>query len=121
MRKIFVKITLALLYVVSALPLRVHYFFSTITRFFVKNLLRYRYSVITTNIARSFPEMKYEEIKKLTNDYYRHVCDLIFESIWDLGHSAVAVRKSRRGKPHQLVRRSRDHRQHRCPLQHLHV
>ena len=93
MTKFFARIIFSILYIFSLLPLGVHYIFSDITRFFIKNLFRYRYSVITTNIARSFPQMRYEEVKKLTNEYYRHMCDLIFESIWDLGHSAVAVRK----------------------------
>lgn len=37
--------------------------------------------------------MKYGEVKKLAADYYRYMCDILVESIWDLSHSAEAVRK----------------------------
>ena len=93
MKKFFAGIIYCLLYVVSLLPLGVHYFFSNILAFILKKIVRYRYSVITVNISRSFPEMKYGEVKKLVSDYYQYMCDLLFESIWDLSHSADAVRK----------------------------
>lgn len=92
MRKIFVKITLALLYVVSALPLRVHYFFSSILRFFMKKVLRYRYATIVTNLSRSFPQLKYNEIQHLTNEYYKFMCDLFVEGIWHYAHSPKTVK-----------------------------
>jgi len=93
MKKFFASVIYCFLYVVSLLPMGVHYFFSGIMAFILKNIVRYRYSVITTNIARSFPEKKYGEIKKLVSEYYQYMCDLFFESIWDLAHSADAVRK----------------------------
>lgn len=93
MKNFFAGVVYSLLYLVSLLPLGVHYFFSDILAFILKKIVRYRYSVITTNIARSFPDMKYGEIKKLTSRYYSYMCDLLFESIWDLAHSADAVRK----------------------------
>ncbi|MBQ1747243.1 MAG: hypothetical protein II041_01015, partial [Bacteroidales bacterium] len=93
MKNFFAGVVYCLLYLVSLLPLGVHYFFSDILAFILKKIVRYRYSVITTNIARSFPDMKYGEIKKLTSRYYSYMCDLLFESIWDLAHSADAVRK----------------------------
>ena len=93
MNKFFAGLVYCLLYVVSLLPLGVHYFFSNILAFILKRIVRYRYSVITVNISRSFPEMKYGEVKKLVSDYYKYMCDLLFESIWDLSHSADAVRK----------------------------
>ena len=93
MKKFFAGLVYCLLYVVSILPLRVHYFFSGIMCFILKNIVRYRYSVITTNIARSFPQMKYGEIKKLTKEYYFHMCDIFCEKIWEISHSAKAVKK----------------------------
>ena len=37
--------------------------------------------------------MKYGEIKSLTSDYYRHMCDIFVENIWNLAHSESALRK----------------------------
>lgn len=91
MRKVFVKITLAILYLLSLLPLKVHYSFFGIFRFFIKNIFRYRYSVIVTNLSRSFPQLKYGEIKRLTNEYYKFMCDLFAETIWDYSRSAKTL------------------------------
>lgn len=37
--------------------------------------------------------MKYPEIKALAKKYYGHMCDLFAENIWNLSHSASALRK----------------------------
>lgn len=93
MKKFFASVVYCLLYVIGLMPLGVHHFFSSICAFVIGKIFRYRYSVIVTNIARSFPEMKYGEIKSLTSDYYRHMCDIFVENIWNLAHSESALRK----------------------------
>ena len=65
MKKFFAGAVYCLLYVAGLLPLCVHYFFSGIFAFILRKIVRYRYPVIVTNIARSFPDMKYPEIKAL--------------------------------------------------------
>lgn len=93
MKKFFAGAVFCLLYVMGLLPLRVHYFFSGVFAFILRKIVRYRYSVIVTNISRSFPEMRYGEIKSLASRYYGHMCDLFAENIWNLSHSASALRK----------------------------
>lgn len=93
MKKFLARVVFCLLWPLSLLPMGVHHFFSAVMCFVLRRIVRYRYSVITTNIARSFPQMKYGQIKKLTGEYYRYMCDLFCESVWDLAHSADAVRK----------------------------
>ena len=93
MRKFFAGVVCCFLYLISLLPLGVHYFFSGILAFILRKIVRYRYSIITTNIARSFPQMKYPQIRQLTKRYYSYMCDLFFESVWDYAHSADAIRK----------------------------
>ena len=93
MKKFFAGVVYCILYVMGLLPLRVHYFFSSVFAFILRRIVRYRYSVIVANIARSFPEMKYGEIKSLTAKYYSHMCDIFAENIWNLAHSASALRK----------------------------
>ena len=93
MRKFFASVVFCLLFVLGLLPLKVHYIFSSFCAFILRNVVRYRYSVVVSNIARSFPEMKYGEIKSLAKKYYTHMCDLFVENIWNLAHSASALRK----------------------------
>ena len=91
MVKFLAEIRYILLYLISLLPLRVHYFFSDITSFVLEHIMRYRFNTITVNIARSFPELKYKEIRKVVHSYYRFMSDVLFETIWDLAHSDVAI------------------------------
>ena len=93
MRKLAYYLIIGLLSIVSILPLKVHYFFADITAFFLHKVIRYRYSTIVTNIARSFPEMRYGDIKKLTKKYYAHLADIIAEAIWAYGHSTATIGK----------------------------
>lgn len=81
------------LYLCSLFPLRVHYFFSGVTAFLLRVIVRYRYSTIIINISRSFPKLKYKEITRLAKDYYGYMCDMMAESVWDLSHSNKAVCK----------------------------
>lgn len=91
MNGLLANIRFCLLYICSLLPLRVHYFFSGILAFILRHIVRYRASTITVNLARSFPELKYREISRLAGEYYRYMCDIMVESVWDLSHSASAV------------------------------
>lgn len=47
-----------------------------------EKLLRYRTDVVWVNISRSFPEMKYKELKKVYRDFYRHFGEIFAETIW---------------------------------------
>jgi len=87
---------ICLLYPVSLLPLRVHYFFSNIFFFFTYYLFNYRKSTVYINLARSFPKLKYSEIKGLARKFYHHFADLAAETIWYVAAT-----------PHQLAKRVR--------------
>lgn len=49
---------------------------------YVANVFGYRRSVIDINLSRSFPPIKYGEIKKLRKEYYRYMFDLMVEALW---------------------------------------
>jgi KDO2-lipid IV(A) lauroyltransferase len=61
---------------------------SDVVYFFFRYMLGYRKSVIYTNLARSFPEKSYSEIKSIATQYYRFFADLFFENIKTLSVSA---------------------------------
>ena len=64
------------------LPLKFHYFMGDILSWIAEKLLRYRTDVVWINISRSFPEMKYKELKKVYRDFYRHFGEIFAETIW---------------------------------------
>lgn len=44
-------------------------------------MIGYRKKVVFENLRKSFPEKSESEIEKVANDFYHHLCDLIFETI----------------------------------------
>lgn len=76
-----------LLYAVSLLPKGVFYLLSDIFAFLMRKVFRYRTSTVAINLARSFPDIKYDELQKITKEYYKYMCDIFMESIWAISAS----------------------------------
>ncbi len=85
---LFIRIPL---YLISLLPLRVHYLFSDIFVLIVCRIFGYRRSVIITNISRAFPKYKYDEIDKIVKQFYKHFAQVIAECIWMISASAKEI------------------------------
>jgi len=66
-------------------PLRVHYFWGKMFAWLLSGPLHYRRDVATVNIARSFPEKRYKELKQITADFYGHFGRLLAETFWFAG------------------------------------
>ena len=78
------------MWLVSLLPRKVFYVLSDVCAFFL-NMFGYRRSVIDVNMARSFPDLHYGEIKKLRKQYYQYMMDLALESIWAITASQKQI------------------------------
>ena len=94
MKKFAVNIIRGILVVLSKLPLKFHYFMGDIMAWLARNVIRYRYDVVMTNISRSFPDKKYKEISKIAQDFYRHFGEIVAEAIWFSGSSYKRLYKS---------------------------
>lgn len=94
MKRLTVNVARGFLFILARFPLRFQYLVGDGLAWIFKNLVRYRYSVVSTNVARSFPDKNYKEIKKIVDDFYTHLGELIVESIWFGGSSRKRVRKS---------------------------
>ncbi len=68
-------------YLLSFIPLRLLFVISDISFVFVYYVFRYRRKVVATNLVNSFPDKSQKEIKKIERNFYRHLCDLIVETI----------------------------------------
>lgn len=82
-----------LLRLLSFMPLRVLYFLSDITGFFFYHIGRYRRKVVFENLGRSFPEKTPSEIKIIARRFYRHLGDLIVETIYQTGMGEKEIRR----------------------------
>ena len=70
-----------LLYFISILPFWLLYSFSNFFYILIYFIIGYRKTVVIQNLKKSFPEKSEEEIKKITKQFYKHFCDVIFETL----------------------------------------
>ena len=95
MKNLLVNITRGLIVILSKLPLKFHYFMGAILAWIIKNVFRYRYDVVLTNVARSYPESAYKLPKQIADDFYSHLGEIAAEFIWFGGCSHEKIRDSR--------------------------
>ncbi len=69
----------------GALPLGFHLACGKALGWLAGSVLRYRRDVVTANLARSFPDKKYDELARIRKDFYRHLGTVFAESVWFCG------------------------------------
>lgn len=72
----------ALWWLCSIMPAWWHYFWSDVLYLLLKYVFSYRKDLVRKNLSDSFPEKSEDEITQLQHKFYRHLCDLIVESIF---------------------------------------
>ncbi|MGW8122783.1 lysophospholipid acyltransferase family protein [Roseivirga echinicomitans] len=65
----------------SLLPLWALYLLSDLFYLVAYKIARYRVTVVSTNLKNSFPNLSEKELVKMRQQFYRHFCDVIVESI----------------------------------------
>ena len=68
-------------YLLSLLPMWLHYLFSDILYLIIAHVVRYRHRVVWKNLSTSYPDKSEQELKKMQRQFYRHMCDLVAETI----------------------------------------
>lgn len=81
MEKILANIVVFLMRCAGRLPLGFHYACGRLVSGMMLHVFHYRKDVVMTNLARSFPEKKYGELKKLCSDFYAHLGDIMAETV----------------------------------------
>lgn len=79
MKVIVFYIFLFLNWVITLLPLRILYGFSPVFYFLLYHLLRYRKTVVLTNLHNSFPDKTEKELVVISKKFYWHLADLFIE------------------------------------------
>ncbi len=83
----------SLIYLISIFPLRVHYFFSSVLVFFLSRVFGYRRYTATINIARSFPEFKYDKVEEHVRKFFRNFSEIVAETIWIISASKKEIKR----------------------------
>ncbi|MEN8247331.1 MAG: lysophospholipid acyltransferase family protein [Bacteroidota bacterium] len=65
----------------SLLPLRILFIGSNIIYFFIYRITGYRKEIVFTNLRNSFTELTEKEIEQLAKKFYKHLADLMVESL----------------------------------------
>ena len=95
MKKIGTALVRGLILLFSKLPLRCLYGVGSVFSWFARKVFHYREGVVMTNLARSFPELPYWDLESIADAYYRHMGDIIAETIWFGGSDYDRIRKQR--------------------------
>lgn len=78
---------------ISYLPYPVLYFISDGLYLVLYKMVGYRKKIVFQNIANSFPQKTDEEQKRIVKAFYKHLCDLVVESIKGFTISEKEVRQ----------------------------
>ncbi|MFA5849080.1 MAG: hypothetical protein WC833_04295 [Bacteroidales bacterium] len=95
MAKIGFYLILAPLYIISLLPGKILYCISDFSAFFLRKIIRYRQGVVRINVARSFPDYKYDKIEEIIKNFYTNFTDVFIELLCSISttrekHSSIS-------------------------------
>lgn len=85
------------------MPFRIIYMFSDVFYYILFYVIRYRRGVVQSNLKKSFPHKSEDEIRKLTKEFYHHLCDITLESIKGFTMSADEIIKRHRIVNQEMV------------------
>jgi KDO2-lipid IV(A) lauroyltransferase len=68
-------------YLLSLLPMRVHYLLSDLIYLIIYKLAGYRVKVVRSNLESSFPEKTKEELRSIERRFYHCLCDYFVETV----------------------------------------
>jgi len=92
-----------IVYPISLLPLWVIYIFTDFFYLLLIYVFPYRKKLIRKNIFKSFPHASHGHRKKINRAFYKHLCDLLAESIKNISISERELRKRFKVSDHTLV------------------
>ena len=70
-----------ILWLISKLPFKLIYLLSDLVYALVYNIFAYRKKVVIDNLKLAFPDQTDSEYQAIARKFYKHLCDVIFESI----------------------------------------
>jgi len=78
---------------ISLLPYPILYLISDVVFVLMYRVIGYRKEVVFTNLKNSFPNKSEKELKQIMSGFYKHLCDIILESIKGFTISEKQLRK----------------------------
>jgi len=92
-----------LLLPISRLPFFILYGISNVSYFIIYRIFGYRKAIVRKNLINSFPDKSAAELRVIEKAFYRHLCDILVESIKNFTISeATAIKRMRIVNPELL-------------------
>ena len=80
-------------YVLSLLPLRVHYVLADAIYLILYKVVGYRTKIVRSNLKSSFPEKTAEELRQIERRFYHQLCDYFVETVKMMTMSQEQMRR----------------------------
>jgi KDO2-lipid IV(A) lauroyltransferase len=93
MKNLLFYLVYGIIYLLSLLPLWVHYLFSDLIYVVVYHLLHYRVDMVRKHLADSFPEKSEAERREIEKGFYGWFCDYLVETLKLLTMSKRQLRR----------------------------
>ena len=81
MKHVLFNLLYGILFVLSLLPMRLHYVFSDFIYVIVYHLVGYRKKLVRKHLSDSFPDKSEEEIVRIEKAFYCWLCDYLVETL----------------------------------------
>lgn len=81
MKHVLFNLLYGILFVLSLLPMRLHYVFSDFIYVIVYHLVGYRKKLVRKHLSDSFPDKSEEEIVRIEKAFYSWLCDYLVETL----------------------------------------
>ncbi len=91
------------IWLVSILPFPILYLKSSLLYRLVYYIIGYRKKVVKDNLKLVFPHKSSEEINTIAKGFYKHLCDIIFETLKSMTISEKEIKKRFRFKNLEVV------------------
>lgn len=93
MQRLLYILAYPILWLLSKLPMGILYLKSNTLYYLVYYIVGYRKQVVKDNLALAFPEKTQEERDRIAKNFFKHLCDVIFETIKAFTISEKEIRK----------------------------
>ena len=93
MYRVLAYLLVAPLYLLSLLPLRVHYLFADILYWLLGDVFKYRRDVIDTNLKGAFPDLPQGKRDAIRSSYYKYLSDVVCEMVWAMTRTGSHIRR----------------------------
>src|SRR5690606_27695487 len=93
MQKLLYILVYPILWLLSKMPMGILYFKSSALFILVYYIIGYLKKVVKDNLALAFTEKTQDERNRIAREFFKHLCDIIFETIKAFTISEKEIRK----------------------------